>query len=870
MPGIHRVWFVGAGNRHGQLGGLLRVGARLRYHSGPRLKPRWIMSRRCAPLLVLWGVVMVASPARARGELDPAPAEMAELDEFVAAKMAGIPVQSMPAARLDVLANHDPVQRNARAGRPLNIAGHPYRRGLYCHAVSKVVVRLPAPGRRFAAIVGVDSNEQTTPGKGSVVFRVTASGRELFRSPLMREGMAGVPVDIELEGAAEFTLEVDDGGDGITCDQADWAAARVMLDTGRTLWLGDLPVGGQGRRPYGAEPPFSFRYGGRPSGEFLKSWSVRHERRNLDEARVQDTHTYTDAGTGLVVRREAVIYRRFPTVEWTLYFRNAGSADTPVISEIQAMDCRFERPEGGEFVLHHQTGSICVPNDYQPHETLLRPGTVKRFTTSGGRPTNSDLPYFNIVWPGGGVIFVIGWPGQWAATFERDDARGLRVCGGQELTSFVLHPGEEVRSPLIVLQFHQGDRIRAQNVWRRWMLAHNLPRPGGRLPPVQMAACSSHQFGEMIHANRDNQIFFIDRYVEEGFRLDYWWMDAGWYIQKDGWPNTGTWEVDTNRFPGGLRAICDHAHARGIRTLVWFEPERVTPGTWLYEKHPEWLLGRDGEQKLLNLGLEAARAWLTEHVDRTLREQAIDLYRQDFNIDPLPYWRAADAPDRQGITEIRHVTGYLAYWDELRRRHPNLLIDSCASGGRRNDLETLRRAVPLLRSDYIIEPVGNQCHTYGIAFWMPYYGTGSGAIDPYMLRSVLCPHFTACFDMRRRDLDYGLARRLLDQWRSFADCYFGDYYPLTPYNLANDVWMAWQFDRPDLGRGVVQAFRRAESPYEAAKFPLGGLDTDRPYLVTDLDTQKATTISGRELTEDGLRIELAGRPASAVITYERR
>ena len=54
-----------------------------------------------------------------------------------------------------------------------------------------------------------------------------------------------------------------------------------------------------------------------------------------------------------------------------------------------------------------------------------------------------------------------------------------------------------------------------------------------------------------------------------------------------------------------------------------------------------------------------------------------------------------------------------------------MLIDSCASGGRRNDLETLRRAVPLLRSDYIMEPVGNQCHTYGIAFWYPYYGTGT-------------------------------------------------------------------------------------------------------------------------------------------------
>ena len=71
----------------------------------------------------------------------------------------------------------------------------------------------------------------------------------------------------------------------------------------------------------------------------------------------------------------------------------------------------------------------------------------------------------------------------------RDDATGLQVRGGQELTRFKLHPGEEVRAPLAVLQFWKGDWIRSQNIWRRWMLAHNLPRPGGKpLPPAIMAA----------------------------------------------------------------------------------------------------------------------------------------------------------------------------------------------------------------------------------------------------------------------------------------------------------------------------------------------------------------------------------------------
>ena len=58
-------------------------------------------------------------------------------------------------------------------------------------------------------------------------------------------------------------------------------------------------------------------------------------------------------------------------------------------------------------------------------------------------------------------------------------------------------------------------------------------------------------------------------------------MDAGWYWNKVDWGSVGTWEVDTKRFPGGLRPISDHAHAKGVKIIVWFEPERVTPDTWL-------------------------------------------------------------------------------------------------------------------------------------------------------------------------------------------------------------------------------------------------------------------------------------------------
>ena len=803
--------------------------------------------------------------------MSPTEVELGEATRWSAAKFKAVPDTATPEPGLYVLANHDPVQLNARAGKPLRIVDKSYTRGLYCHAVSKIFVRLPGEGAEFTALAGVDSNENTSGGRGSVQFTVQVQGQERFKSPLLREGMAGVPVQVALDRATEFTLLIDDGGDGISCDQADWAEARVTFANGRSLWLSDLPLTeGAGRKPLSTDPPFVFNYGGKPSAALLPQWQVARASRDLDALRVEHTLTYMDDATGLQVRCVAVAYRDFPTVEWIVYFKNTGASDTPVLSEIQALDFRLQRPGQGEFVLHHFTGSPCLPSDFEPFETPLKPGAAKRIGAAGGRPSNSDLPYFNVAWPGAGLIVVVGWPGQWAAQFARDQADGLRITAGQETTRLKLHPGEEIRTPLMTLQFWRGDWVRAQNLWRRWMLAHNVPRPGGKLPPVQMNACSSHQFGEMINANSASQKLFVDRYLEERLPLDYWWMDAGWYWCDGQWPKTGTWEVDTNRFPGGLRPISDHAHAKGVKTIVWFEPERVHSGTWLTQNHPEWILGGTNGG-LLNLGNPEARGWLTGHVDKLLTEQGIDLYRQDFNMDPLEAWRKNDAEDRQGITENHHITGYLAYWDELRRRHPNLLIDSCASGGRRNDLETMRRAVPLLRSDYIMEPVGNQGHTYGLSFWLPFQGTGtgSGALSPYLLRSTLVTSFTACFDVRRKDLDYDMIRRVLGQWRRYAECYFGDYYPLTPYNLDPSLWMAWQFDLPEKGEGLVQVFRRDKSVYESARFKLTGLDSDGQYAVANLDSGEKHTFSGRELLEVGLLVSVADRPGDAVVTYSR-
>jgi len=712
--------------------------------------------------------------------------------------------------------------------------------------------------------------------------------------------------------------------------------------------------------------PFSFTYGGQSSPTFLRQWSLQRADTTLDAERVQHTLIFTDPTTHLEVKCVAVEYLDFPTVEWTLYFTNQGTADSPILDGIQALDTSFQRSPQGEFLLHHSRGSTATAADFQPLEDSLTPGKVMQIASAGGRPTNANLSYFNIEWSGQGVILAVGWPGQWQAQFSRDANTNLRMLAGQQTTHFNLLPGEQVRTPLMAIQFWKGDWIHGQNVWRAWMVAHNLPRPGGTLVPPQAAGTSSGQTDLMQNATEQNQKMFIDLYQQRNIPIDYWWMDAGWYSFNGSWAYTGTWQPDPARFPNGIRPVSDHAHSKGIKTILWFEPERVTPGTWLYQNHPEWLLtppanpngqAYDPSWRLLNLGDPNAWQWLSSNFDQFLTDQGIDTYRQDFNVDPLYFWQANDPADRQGITENHYVTQYLAYWDKLRADHPNLLIDTCASGGRRDDLETLRRSVPLWRSDYAYEAVGMQNQTYGMSLWIPYFGTGVDAVDAYTFRSEMTPAVAFVWDLRSDTLNYTLLRTLISQWRQVSDYYYGDFFPLTPYVplaantnptgggpalsgarvfmsmlshsraaamglaflafflpvfilvlalvrrrgrlhwslafliLIPCAWfacgggstpleptyppipqtgslVAWQFNRSDLGGGMVQVFRRPGVTVDSAQYKLSGLESAGTYTLTNLDTSVQTIVSGDGLMNAGLSVVMPNAPGSALFVYK--
>jgi len=121
----------------------------------------------------------------------------------------------------------------------------------------------------------------------------------------------------------------------------------------------------------------------------------------------------------------------------------------------------------------------------------------------------------------------------------------------------------------------------------------------------------------------------------------------------------------------------------------------------------------------------------------------------------------------------------------------------------------------------------------------------------------------------RETIDVNLLRNLMLEYLTVRKYFLGDFYPLTDYSLNPQTWLAWQFDRPDLGGGIVQAFRRSESLFVSAQFKLRGLDPNAAYEITDLDIGQPREVQGRELVQEGIVVTVNDKPGAVIFQYKK-
>ena len=559
--------------------------------------------------------------------------------------------------------------------------------------------------------------------------------------------------------------------------------------------------------------------------------------------------------SGLTARVEATLYEAYATCEWTVYVTNAGNENSPTIKRFSGFDGTLET---GVSMVYTGKGSGADANDFE-----LRRAPVNvlpmRFTANGGR-SESFLPYFNITGRNLSVVMTVGWTGEWITTLSQT-VKGVKCRAAQRLFSAYLTPGETVRSPLVSLSFYQSrNALKGFNLLRRWTRDCVYTESAREITTTGLA-------GEFSRETADQMIDSIGRMPQELCdKVDFLWMDAGWYPWNTNWyDSVGNWYPDPARFPDGLRPVSDAAKARGMGLLLWFEPERCCAGTQVYEecaKHPGWLLTRDENVNMVNLAEDGACDYLGNLVAQAIRTNGVGLYRQDFNFTPLPLWQEADKTlygGRKGIAENHYVTNLYRYLDTLLAVNPGLIIDNCASGGKRLDIEMSRRSVPLWRNDYnCADETGarkpdlleaTQVNTYGLSAWLPLHGTGTGLPGEYADRSGILP----C----AQQPGYEDVRQYLTK----------NYFPLAYGGMNEKKLLAMQFG--DEASGCALIYRREKVKDDSWQLRLNGLDPQTTYAVSDYDAPgQVKTMTGEALMTEGLSVPFTEAPKCAIVLYK--
>ncbi len=754
-----------------------------------------------------------------------------------------------------------------------------YEHGIGVHARSSLLVQLPKPATRFYAEVGLDNNDLTRANaKSKIVFSIEAKGKVIWESKPLGLGDQPQTVDISLDKLTEFYLKVRNSEGSVRYCHSDWANASVYYGKNEKEWLDEFVD----KELFINEIPLSFVLDGQSSRNFLDQWNSGSTDSILSDRIIHKIKWTKPDGT-FEVKCLLTEFFNHPAVEWKLYFKNTGSQNSPVLENVFPLDLTinevskfYSDKSATPAIIHCNKGSDNSRYDFMPiTETLdLNKEVHLNSSPALGRSSMTYLPFWNFEFHGLGLVTAIGWSGDWKAEFSYPSRYKTVMKAGMANMKLFLKLGEEISSPSICLLYWEGkDPLKGNNLFRRYMRDAVSPKWNSK-DPVTYAMSGGSSALETV--NEHNQLDYIRKIAGTGANV--YWLDAGWYAGPEGgkWSEgRGNWYPDPKKFPNGMKVLGDEAHKNNLKFLLWFDPECVNPHTEIAKNHPEWILRKnDQESGLFNLGNPDALRFMTDLISRNLIDWGVDVYRNDFNMDPGPRWRLGEESGRTGMTEIRYVEGLYKFWDELCRRKPDLLIDNCAAGGRRIDYETCKRSVPLWRSDYNCEVYSDvyeatQNQTYGLGLYLPFSSVGQGmTFNKYKDRSLTTCSTVLSIGTAKPDeltnVPFDQVKQVWDDLKSYNYLMSGDFYPLSDFSLNDNSSMVFQYDYPEKGEGCVICFRRANSPYPEIELLLKAIDPQATYKIVDLDSANEKIVKGAELEKFSIKLD---RLESRVVKY---
>ena len=619
------------------------------------------------------------------------------------------------------------------------------------------------------------------------------------------------------------------------------------------------------------------------------TWSWR-QMPDSDATGVRELCFVFEEPGGLQVESIWSAYPGVGPIRLTMTLRNTGDAARRIRGST-LLALRRHTPAKG--VLRHfwvEKGSG-RPSDAGVHDEPIRPGYAVTGLSSTFAGSGEDAVAWQIVHDpiaATGLYTGIESSGCVTQTVQRNaDAIVQLVLAVDETRDpfeAVLEPGEVYPLPPVLLGAFAGTVDDACNELHTWLDRHRLPPVPGGTAPLLM----NNTWGVGFDIDEATVRRMLDRCADLG--VEAFDVDAGWY------EHVGCWHEHPDRFPGGIAALVDYAHARGLRLGVWVAwaqagdtattPETLcahdtTRRAWLPQEIPaDWTEPWPWVGTPICLAAPGAAEWCRADMRRLLRHTRVDLLKHDqITVLEACRWPDHGHTSSSGDVSLRTAAAYERVQDALRRECPNVVFENCLGAGRTMDFAVMQRTHYALSTDSY-EPLAIRRAFHDLSHPFP----------PRVLGLYITHKPDICLDefryrLRSAMLGWCLVMQDMDLWSSEEQDAARDLFAVYKERLrpliahgslyhvgtrpTPDGWDAFEYWDRTTEQGVVAVFR-ADSPQPRTNIVFKGLEPAARYQLTCHDESAPTVeLNGATLMTKGLPCSLPHPLSSEWIFVER-
>jgi alpha-galactosidase len=614
--------------------------------------------------------------------------------------------------------------------------------------------------------------------------------------------------------------------------------------------------------------------------------SVRGVR--VDRTTDQSTHAVITLGDGwpLEIDLHVTVYPGTSLLEQWITVRNVG-AESVRIDRIDSFALHL--PPGGYELLSFSSGWGAEFEDIRAplHRSVV-------LESRSGRSSNGMHPFFVLSRGDEMLSASVAWSGNWTMRLQPDET-GYSLSGGLHDWEFFhdLRPGEEIEAPHVMVVLAAGDLDDIAQQFHRVGRRHWYPGTG----VARSLLLEWNHWWSYEDRVIDEAVFGANVEAATRLGLELCTLDAGWFGSSEAdtsWTDhRGDWDrVNVARFPSGIRARSDHAHAHGVLFGLWCEIEGLGARAETARTHPQLAASRDGMPLgYVCFGSPAAQDWALSTLERLADDYRCDWIKLDFNVDPGAGCNRSDHGHGPGDGLYAHYRGYYAVLSRFRSRHRDVVLESCSSGGLRIDLGIMRHTHLTFLSDpdwpehnlqvfwgatMMLAP--EVCLHWGPSQWLtPHPNQTFDPRDPALARQELDYHIRTTllgvpgFSLRLPDLPVWVAERIAVHARLYKECIRAFVRDGTLYRLTDqpgrdgggDRWCAFQYSLPS--RHLMFVFRLPGGEAER-ELRFRALDPAATYRLAMVDDDAERLYRGDDLMREGIRVGWLDERDSTIIT----